>query len=357
MKRKQLQPLFDELIPLLVHTWRKFLKIPFPKEAPTGHLMTREFRSCVKEILKLKEGAPLSSRESIAAYMLYYFPLRYAEGLSLINELPILPHSVLDLYSGPAPFSLAALQAGATDVLALDQNQEALHIGAEVIGRLGYAFTQRVWKKESPLSSMTDKKYDLVISAYAPEILPNLFDFVSDDGYLLVVEESWPAANKRLLNRRQQWLNEGYHIIAPCIYQQECPALARGFACYAQREFEKPYLLKEIQRAASINLSSLKMSYLILSKKEVVHKESLHRVVSPALTTRFGKRYMLCGDEGFKMLGSRLEEPPRTARAFNYLSRGDLIHTENTFDHLDNKEVIESSSVEVRAAVSKPIPI
>ena len=49
------------------------------------------------------------------------------------------------------------------------------------------------------------------------------------------------------------------------MYQAECPMLevANG-TCYAQREFEKTFLIKEIQRAGQINLSSLKMSYLLI---------------------------------------------------------------------------------------------
>lgn len=351
MKKKIILPQFDELMPELIGVWRRFLKISGPQD----RLQTREFRSVVEQIQKMREAASFKTRESLAAYMLYYFPLHYAEGLSLLGELPNTPKRVLDLFCGPAPFSLAALEHGAEEVVGLDENPDALRVAGEIIGRRGYAFVQRQWTYPKPLPEMG--KFDLIISAYAPHFVDSLFDLLTDEGILLIVDSSWPKSNKQLLEQRNKFIEKGLHIVAPCIYKGNCPALIHDFPCYAQRELKKPYLVSEIQRSADINLSSLKMSYLMVSKKPQIDSTApLYRVVSPALNTRFGKRYALCGHDGYRSLGSRIEEYPKESRAFEYLQRGDLIAIEKA--HLDKEtyEVVEDTLLQVVASTGKPVP-
>lgn len=352
-KRRILTPNFDELIVELVSLWRRFLKVK--GGGPQDRLHTREFRSVCEEIKKLQRNfTSFENRESLAAYMLYYFPLHYAEGLSLLSELPKPPNRVLDLFCGPGPFSLAALQHGASEVIGLDESADALRIGSEIIGRLGYTFTQRVWNHPKPIPA--GGKFDLIILGHAPTFLESCFDYLTDDGYLLIVDSSWPDANKRLLKLRDSFVEKDYSIIAPCVYKGACPALLAGEPCFAQREFKKPFLMREIQRACDINLSSLKMSYLIVSKKELsLPKEPLYRVVSPSLQTRFGKRYYLCGTDGYKALGSRLSEHPKTSRAFEFLQRGDLISIQNPLVSKDTLEIIEDTQVSIEAAAGKPV--
>ena len=351
MKRKTLTPNFDDLIPELIGIWRKFLKI----SGPPDRLQTREFRSVVEEIKKLRGSSSFKTREALAAYCLYFFPLHYAEGLSLIGEIPNIPKRVLDLFSGPAPFSLAAMESGASEVIGLDENADALRLGAEILGRRGYTFTQRVWNYPKPAKDLG--KFDLVILGYAPHIPADVFEHLTEEGCLLIVDSSWPESNKRLLKLRNEYVQKGYHIVAPCIYKGSCPALEQNAPCYAQREYKKPHLMAEIQRSADINLSSLKMSYLIVSKKSYIQTlDPVYRVVSPALQTRFGKRYSLCGTDGYKSLGSRLSDYPKESRAFEYLQRGDVVSLKDPFTSNDTLEVITATELTVEAAVGKPIP-
>lgn len=351
MKRKNLNPNLDELIFELIAVWRKFLKI----NGPQDRLQTREFRSVVEEVKKLRDNPSFKTREALAAYCLYYFPLHYAEGLSLLSELPSTPKRVLDLFSGPAPFSLAAMEHGAEEVIALDESADALRLGAEILGRRGYTFTQRVWNYPKPINGFG--LFDLIILGYAPHIPENVFNHLTDDGFLLIVDSSWPQSNKKILTLRDDLIAKGMHVVAPCIYQGKCPALLQNAPCYAQREFKKPHLMAEIQRSADINLSSLKMSYLIVSKKSFIDtKEPLYRVVSPALQTRFGKRYSLCGSDGYKSLGTRINEHPKESRAFEYLQRGDLVSIKDAFISKDTFEVVDDTILTVEAAHGKPVP-
>lgn len=381
-RKKSPNPDLEELIPILIGVWRRWRK----ESGPPDHLQTREFRSMVEAIVALEQrfdaGKSLigqdyfAKQELLGAYLLYHWVIHYQQGLSLIGEVPITPRRVLDVCSGPAPFAFAALRHGAEEVFAVDQNMQALQLGAEVAGRYGLPLAIRRWnclKEKLPV----DGKFDLIIVGHClEELFPDesqerldkqqqfcmeLLQRLTPQGFLLIVSSSYPEANRRVLKIRDQMVHAGIAVQAPCVWKGECPALQSGGApCYAQRELIKPYLIKEFQRAAEINLSSLKMSYLLLKSPQagwpMLPEERLYRIISPPVTSFHGTRYYLCGVDGKKSLGSRLESLPKEAKAFDYLKRGELISLSHPFEHRNSLDIVEGTEVKVRAACGKPIP-
>lgn len=382
MKRAKISlPPMDEIIPLLVGIWRRFHQLKGPPDV----LQTREFRSVVAAIQKLQKGLEtgdelrgqdyFADRELLGAYLLYYWILHYQQGLALLSEIPTVPRRVLDLGSGPGAFSFAALSLGARDVVAIDRNAEALKLAAEICGRSGHPLAVRCHDLlRFPLP--VEGSFDLIVMGYClEELFPQtdkgwqeaqrrwlrqVCSLLSPEGKILIVDSSLPQANHRLLTLRDEWVKEGFAVQAPCVWRGECPALQARQVCYAQREMEKPYLLKEIQRAAQIHLNSLKMSYLILCspKQEwpLLPNRSLYRVISPPIETQTGRRYYLCGTEGKKDLGSHLKELFSEARAFDYLKRGELISIEGALVHKQHFEIILGTRLKVEAALNKPLP-
>lgn len=365
----------ETIIPILIGAWRRFTK----ESGPDDKLQTREFRGVVSQVEKLQKGPEekdyFQDRALLGAYMLYPWVIHYQEGMSLIGEVPFTPRRVLDVCSGGAPFAFAALRHGAQEVYATDQNTTALQLGAEVCGRYGMALNVRKWdclKQPLPIEG----KFDLIILGHClEELFPNTvkgwqeqqFQFITDlmarltpHGMLLVVESSRLDANNRVLQMRDKLVHAGVPVQAPCVWKGECPALksANG-PCYAQRAMDKPYLIKEIQRAANINLSSLKMTYIIFRSPESgwpdLPVEPLYRVISPPVETQYGKRFYLCGTDGKKNLGSRLQEFPPESRAFEYLKRGELIHIEGAYEKGSAMDVIEGTTITVIAALGKPL--
>ena len=267
-------------MPILIGVWRRFHKL----SGPPDKLQTREFRSVVEAVQKLQaafaDGKTLVGTDYFAdpqllgAYLLYQWVVHYQQGLSLLGELPTVPRRVLDVCSGPAALSFAALRHGADEVIATDQNMQALQLGGEICGRYGLTLSLRKWnclKQKLPVEG----KFDLIMLGHCLEelfpstkkgyleeqrlFLDQLIARLTPEGYLLIVDNSYPEANRRVLQLRDAMVSQGLPVQAPCIWRGECPALKTpNSPCYAQREFEKPYMIKEIQRAAEINLSSLK---------------------------------------------------------------------------------------------------
>ncbi|MBA3816729.1 MAG: class I SAM-dependent methyltransferase, partial [Parachlamydiaceae bacterium] len=192
------------------------------------------------------------------------------------------------------------------------------------------------------------------------QFMRKLFDRLTPDGHLLIVDNSYPEANHRILQLRDLLVSEGVPVQAPCVWRGECPALkVKNSPCYAQREFEKPYLIKGIQRALSINLSSLKMSYILFRHPsagwpKLAH--DMHRVISPPIESFHGKRFYLCGTEGKKQLGTHLTTHPQESRAFEYLRRGELISLDNALDTQNAIDIVEGTALHLEAACGKPIP-
>lgn len=373
----------DTILPILIGAWRRFHKLSGPPDV----LQTREFRSVVAAVKKLQERSAegrslvgqdyFSDPELLGAYLLYHWVLHYQQGLSLLGELPTPPKRVLDICSGPAPLAFAALRHGAQEVVAIDQNMKALTIGAEICGRYGLPLSIRPWR--FPAGNFpVEGKFDLIIVGHCLEelfpstrkgwmeeqlhFLHKLSNRLTPDGYLLVVDGSQADANRRVLQLRDAMVADGFPIQAPCIWRGECPALkTQNSPCYAQREFEKPYLIKEIQRASSINLSSLKMSYIIFRHPSSgwpdLPSQNLYRVISPPVESYHGKRFYLCGTEGKKQLGSRLKVHPKESRAFEYLMRGEAISIENPLETKNAAnsilDIVEGTTVCVEAACGK----
>lgn len=382
MKKNKMPPAdLETIIPILINVWRRFHKLSGPPDV----LQTREFRGVVQAVQKLQKGLEtgdellgqdyFSQPDLLGAYLLYQWILHYQQGLALINELPDPPGRVLDLASGPGAFAFAALRHGAREVVAIDQNSTALKVASEICGRYGYPLAIRshsLLRFPFPVEG----KFDLIIIGYClEELFPStqktwaslqskwihhLLPLLSPQGMFLFVENSLPHANHRLLELRDQWVKEGFPVQAPCVWKGECPALQSKNLCYAQRELEKPYLIKEIQRAAQINLNSLKMSYLILRRPDagwpLLPEHPLYRVISPPIESHGGKRYYLCGTDGKKDLGSHLKEQPPEARAFDYLKRGELISVEDALVKQQHFDIILGTRIKIETSLNKPLP-
>lgn len=378
MKRRKIPAHdLDAIIPILICLWRKLHKI---RGGPSDVLQTREFRSIV-ETIKRQRGENeftkefVFSKESFGAYLMYDWIIRYLEGLHLLQELPSVPNKVLDLCSGAAPFAFSALRHGSREVHIVDKEERFLRAAGEISGRYGFPLTvyhENIFNGKYVI----DQKYDLIILAYSlEELFPSrekgwfdrrkafifhLLSHLSEDGHLLIVEDSWPVSSRGVLQLRDAMLEEGVSVQAPCIWRGKCPAMQnpKGI-CYAQRELSYSYHVKEVQRSARIKESSLKMSYLFLKNPKnpplSFPNERLYRVVSPLIKGFHGMCYHLCGVDGSKKLGSRLLEHSKDTRAFEFLRRGDIISLENVLEDKNNLDLIEGSKIFVKIACGKAV--
>lgn len=378
-KRKRIETDIETVMPLLIGIWRKMFKLAGPPE----ELQTREFRSYVTHVKELyeeegkeKEGSlsqALQNRDLLGAYFLYFWPLRYLEAMHLLGEIPSTGFSALDLSVGPSPFAFAALRYGYQDVTSIGSNERALNLTAEAAGRYGYPLQIR---NELMRFKTGAKRYDLITLSYTlldlypsdslahsekrKELVFNLLNSLAPEGYLLIVDGSTEKKNKKILELRDQLVEGGYIIQAPCIYQGRCPALANKNICFAQRELQKPYLIQEAQRSGRINMNSLKMTYLMVRSKEASVPDlqrDLYRIISPPFEEKGKKTYYLCGKGGRKKLTSSMETATKETRAFEFIKRGEAVEIHNALVEGNTFVLNEKSRLTIAAPLSKPLVI
>ena len=106
-------------MPRLVAVWRRARGRP---EGPPT-LTAQELKEVAAGVRTLSLGLTrerhlagtryMDDARLLGAYLLFYWPVSYAQGRQVLGELPARARSVLDLGSGPGPLAFAALAAGA----------------------------------------------------------------------------------------------------------------------------------------------------------------------------------------------------------------------------------------------------
>jgi predicted nicotinamide N-methyase len=370
MKTKRLSVKVDwtELYALLIAHFRQLNKLPV---GPLDRLQTREFHTLVEKVQELSSNFDLTDRELLSAYMMYEWPIRLSQGISLIQEIPELPQRVLDISTDAAPFALAALMSGCDEVVTMNTNPLALKSATDLSGRFGYPLSARENDPGLVREWQLEGKWDLIIVGYAlkdlfsdiekqKKYVLSLLGKLTENGHLLLVDSSAVDINRHFLTLRDMLVKDGVKVQAPCIWQGACPALFHGSSpCFTQRPFEKPFMINDIQKAAKLNSNSLKMTYLLLCApgQKTTHPEGerLYRVVSPPIETFKGTRHFLCGTDGKKTLGTRLTLHPKQSKAYDYLKKGDVVGIKNPVELENELLIAEDTEFTLKAPFDKPV--
>lgn len=376
----------EQWIPRLIAVWRAHrsgakgssrgrLESDVPEKSLTKDEL-REVGAGVKQLsLGLTRNRELAGArymddpKLLGAYLLFYWPVSYAQGRSTLSELSRRPRSVLDLGSGPGPLAFAALDAGAASVVAADRSRPALDLARALATEAGEGIATREWAPEKPLP---DGKFDLITMGHvlnelfkgqiAPRahLLEKILERVNANGSLVVIEPALRDTSRALLQVRDVLVSQGYSVRAPCLFRGSCPALIKESDwCHAERNWRMPQLVEDIARTAGLHKESLKMSYLVLAPKGETWPTppagTLFRIVSEPLAGKGRQRYMGCGPEGRVGLAMQDKHETEANRLFSKVSRGDVIRVTNTEERGDGRALTDQSTVEIVAHAGRPV--
>jgi len=314
----------------------------------------------------------------LGAYLLFYWPVSYLQARGTISELPRRPGSVLDLGSGPAPIAFAALDAGASKVVAADRSARALATARSLAADAGEPLGMREWNpsRGRPLAEIASgERFDLVTMGHVlnelfagPEadarradLLEEAAGLLAPGGSLLVIEPALRDTSRALLRVRDLLVARGFAVRAPCLFRGACPALVRESDwCHAERPVEAPPLVAQIAKAAGLRREAVKMSYLVLAPKGEGWAEPppgrVFRIVSEPLPSKGRLRYMGCGPEGRMGLSLQEKHVSDANRRFGALLRGDVVRVSGAEPRGDGIALGEGSTVELIAPAGKPVP-
>lgn len=306
----------------------------------------------------------------LGAYLLFYWPVSYAQARATLSELPGRPKAALDLGSGPGPLAFAALDAGALSVVAADRSKAALEVAKALAAVAQEPLSTREW---SPERALPDGQFDLVTlghvlnELYAGDIgkraalVETILGRVTRGGTLLILEPALRDTSRALLEVRDVLVSRGIAVRAPCLFRGACPALVKASDwCHAERPWRLPPLVDAISRAAGLHKESLKMSYLALAPKGEGWADppegSVFRIVSEALEGKGRQRFMGCGPTGRVGLALQVKHETERNRLFFRLQRGDVVRVTATEERGDGLALTDASTLEILAHAGRPVP-
>jgi SAM-dependent methyltransferase len=374
----------EKWVPRLIAVWRKHRNKGGGKHQrgpslPESSLTADELREVGAGVKQLSLGLTrnrelagaryMDDPRLLGAYLLFYWPVSYAQARSTLGELSNRPKSALDLGSGPGPVAFASLDAGATTVVAADRSKPALELARTLATEAGEGIATREWTPEKPLP---DGSFDLITMGHvvnelyngqiAPraQLLEKILERVKPGGSLVVIEPALRDTSRALLQVRDVLVGRGYAVRAPCLFRGNCPALIKDSDwCHAERSWRLPKLIEDVARAAGLHKESLKMSYLVLAPKGEAWapppEGSVFRIVSEALEGKGRQRFMGCGPDGRVGLAMQEKHETERNRLFFKMSRGDVVRVTNTEERGDGRALTDQSTLEIIASAGRPV--
>jgi ribosomal protein RSM22 (predicted rRNA methylase) len=364
-------------MPRLVAVWRRHFKRPEGPPVLTPHEV-REVGAGVRTLsLGLTRDRTLAGARYmddprlLGAYLLFYWPVSYAQARSVLGELERRPRTVLDLGSGPGPVAFAALDAGAAEVTAADRSAPALALARSLAAEAEEPLATRAWNGGSTLP---EGAFDAVTLGHVlnelghgPPAIGTRAALVEraaaqlrPGGSVVVLEPALRDTSRDLLAVRDLLVERGFAIRAPCLWQGPCPARIKPTDwCHAERSWSPPPVLDALARAAGLHKEALKMSYLVVAPKgeawPTLPEGRLFRIVSEPLEGKGRQRYMGCGPEGRMGLALQSKHTTEANAAFFRLHRGDVIAVDKTEQRGDGLALTEGSTVRVVAPAGRPV--
>lgn len=382
-----MDPIVTELerrwLPALIAAWREARGT----RGPANELTPAEIQEVGAAVRELSHGLTrdrelagaryMDDPRLLGAYLLFYWPVSYAQGRHALRELSGPAGSVLDLGSGPAPLALAALDHGAREVLAADRSLKALQMAQSIAGLAGRRLQVRGWDGLKDGAELFEGRWDLLTLGHVinelwtgrddaaerrADLLERLLERVEPGGALLVIEPALRETSRGLLEVRDRLVERGHALRAPCLYRGACPALEKPTDwCHAERPWQPPQLVQAIAKAAGLRKEALKMSYLLVLPRgqawpELEPGRRFFRIVSEPLHTKGRLRYMGCGPEGRMGLALLQKHVRPGNEPFAELERGDVIALTETREKGDGLALGEESGVEVVRRAGERFP-
>lgn len=370
----------ERWIPRLIAVWRRAQKRPpGPPE-----LQPQEVKQLGAAVQKLSLGLTrdrtlaganyLDDPKLLGAYLLFYWPVSYAQARQVLGELPHRPRLTLDLGSGPGPLAFAALDAGAAQVTAADRSKPALALARELAAEAEEALATRDW--DPTRSQLPAGDFDFITMGHVlnelfgqgdaallkrAALVESALARLKKRGTLLIIEPALRDTSRDLLKLRDLLLPKGYAVRAPCLFRGDCPALIKPTDwCHAERIWTLPRAVEQIAHEAGLHKESLKMSYLALAAKDEswpeLPKARLFRVVSESLVGKGRQRYIGCGPEGRIGLAIQTKHRGTANEPFFHLKRGDVISVTQTELKGDGLNLGAETEVQVVSPAGKPLP-
>ena len=270
------------------------------------------------------------------AYLSYFLPLNVVRVKKVLHriEMKEVPSQIFDFGSGPLTglFSLSEYlseQLGESDTIRrhdvayipVEKSIEATNLGKNIYNDFFSESTRIKFKIYDDLKSTTnpndfggflikhlrknDEGSTLAFFSYSlvemmkPNSIP---DWLLTFPQILIIEPSTRESSRNLLTLRKEFIKKGYHVVAPCTHQFDCPLLEESKSdwCHDRVHFDIPTWFEKIENFLPMKNRTLTMSYLYLAKPELTgdmrSSEAVGRLVGDLVIEKGKSKQLLCFD-------------------------------------------------------------
>ena len=266
----------------------------------------------------------LSTEIYRAAYLLTRLPATYAAVKAVLYELKLrwpefTPLRLLDLGAGPgtAWWAAGTTFANLKTTVLFERDAGFVALGKRLVLGSGYPSEWRVadLKKSTELPPA-----DLVTLAYAL----NELDITTQTALLkrvrqtdaqafAIIEPGTKTGFANILRAREELLQLGAYILAPCPHADACPMAAQDDWCHFAQRLERSTQHRHAKNAA-LGYEDEKYSYLIVSRQPVTPAPS--RIVRHPLKLKGHVKLTVCAPEGVRqeVVTAKTKEVYKNAR-------------------------------------------
>ena len=272
------------------------------------------------------------------AYALYHGQLSFFKFALLFERCGIkTPSSILDFGCGPGSGAAAALAITSmhAEVTLLDRAGPMLESAAALINRLCDSTIPAKVSSES-LNTLSAQRFDIICAGNVLSEMPpyealeccmNLFDLLSEQGTLCILEPGTPRATQQLMETRDSMLkvSRDVQIVYPCTHHDDCPMRALPSEwCHTWQHWERPTTIEQLDELTGFNKHRIKFFPLVL--KRGTQERGDYRVVKEAVRIPAGHRAWLCGKQHFGAAILTNNDRNDETRRFTKLSQYELVN-------------------------------
>lgn len=270
------------------------------------------------------------------AYLAYYLPLNHLRAKGVLHRIKNLKafkdiEWVFEWGSGNGAFSLAAIEYNdSLKFQFVERSKQAIAQHKALQRDIEASFKNKV----TDFHKNKESGGDLLSFCYSLTESNSLPNFIYDFDQLLILEPSTNQDGRRLMAYREELLEEGYEVLAPCTHQQSCPLLKESKKDWCHDTFfvEYPDYLKNIESKIPMKLSNLSVSYLFVSRNYKNSNQGKLRVTGNTLKERGKVRQMVCRKDEREFLTwfPKRQEVP-------FIARGELVELDGDYTKKSNE--------------------
>ncbi len=266
-----------------------------------------------------ERSTPWAEDRFQAAYLAYFFPLntlrllKVRERLEGVGFFQQKPKRIVDFGAGPGTASAAFGD--------LCPSWQAVDIETISFEFHRYLFSKRLAVDyQTSLNKLNAD--DLLVCSYSLNESQLPIDLLSQADQLILVEPSTKAHSRNLLKLRQQLIDQGYFVWAPCTHQDPCPLLNQSEKdwCHDAVHTALPDWWDRIDQHLPMRNQRISFSYLALSRIKPADHTGRVRIVGDPLKQKGKTKQMICDSSERKFFALLKRQKVRVD-----LERGDLI--------------------------------